>query len=146
MAMNGMTTEQIVEFNRSIIEEFRANGGACGGRFDGNPMLLLTMTGAKSGRTLTTPLTYHEHDGTPVVMASAGGHPDHPQWYYNVSANPEVDIEIGSDRYEGLAVPLSGDARQDAFVSLTASMPRFADYQAGVEREIPIVRLERRDR
>lgn len=144
MPMNGLTNEQTTDFNAAIIEEFRANEGRCGGRFEGNPMLLMTMTGAKSGRTLTSPLTYHDLDGTPIVMASAGGHPHHPHWFHNLVADPAIEIELGTERYPATARRLVDDERQRAFESMTAAMPRFADYQAGVEREIPLFALERR--
>ncbi len=143
MPMNGLTNEQTNDFNEAIITEFRANGGRCGGRFEGNPMLLVTMTGAKSGRTLTSPLTYHDFDGTPVVMASAGGHPNHPHWYFNLVADPDIEIELGTERFGARARQLEGDERSRAFDAMTAAMPRFADYQDGVEREIPMFALER---
>ena len=73
--MMGMSTQELLDFNRKVIEEFRANEGRCGGPFEGNPMLLMTMKGARTGRELTTPLTYHAYEGDYVVMASAGGSP-----------------------------------------------------------------------
>lgn len=143
MPMKGLTNEQTTDFNASIVDEFRANEGRCGGRFEGNPMLLMTMTGAKSGRRLTSPLTFHDFDGTPIVMASAGGHPKHPHWYHNLVADPSVVIELGTERFDATARQLVGDERRAAFDAMTAAMPRFADYQLGVEREIPLFALER---
>jgi deazaflavin-dependent oxidoreductase (nitroreductase family) len=142
--MKGMTDEQVLEFNEGIIEEFRANQGMCGGRFEGNPMLLMTVTGARTGRRITTPLTYHAYDDDYIVMASAGGDPRHPAWYFNLVAHPDVVLEVGTERFEATAVQTRGDERTRVFESMVAAMPRFGDYQAGVEREIPIFRLERK--
>lgn len=141
--MKGMTNEQVRGFNAGIIEEFRANDGACGGMFEGNPMLLLTMTGAKTGRQLTSPLTYFADGDDYIVMASAGGDPKHPAWYFNLKANPDIELEVGIERFAASAIETSGDERARVFEAMTAAMPRFADYQAGVDREIPIFKLVR---
>ena len=140
----GMTRSQLLAFNQGIVDEFRANEGRCGGRFEGNDMILLTMTGAKSGREYTSPLTYHPYEGDYVVMASAGGNPKHPAWYFNLVANPDIVAEVGHERFEATAVLAEGDERQALYDSMTTAMPRFADYQAGVEREIPMFRIARR--
>ncbi len=128
MAMKGMQDSQVLSFNEQIIAEFRENEGRCGGMFEGNPMLLLTMTGARSGRQLTSPLTYHEFDGDWIVFASAGGHPSHPAWYHNVTANPQVTVEIGTESFAATAAELSGVERTQAFDAMCDAMPRFGDY------------------
>lgn len=143
MAMKGMEDSQVLSFNEQIISEFRANEGRCGGMFEGNPMLLLTMTGARSGRRLTSPLTCHQLDGDWIVFASAGGHPRHPEWYHNITANPDVTLEVGTESFAATATELSGDERTRAFDAMCTAMPRFGDYQASVEREIPVIRLRR---
>jgi deazaflavin-dependent oxidoreductase (nitroreductase family) len=139
----GMTRDQLLAFNAGIVDEFRANGGACGGMFEGNDMILLTMKGAKSGRELVSPLTYHPYEGDFVVMASAGGAPNHPAWYYNLVAHPDITAEVGTERFSATAVLTAGDERQAVYDSMTAAMPRFAEYQAKVEREIPLFRIVR---
>jgi deazaflavin-dependent oxidoreductase (nitroreductase family) len=144
MAIMGMSDDQLLGFNRGIVEEFRDNDGKCGGRFEGNPMLLLTMTGAKSGRELVSPLTYHAAGDVQVIMASAGGAPSHPSWFYNLVAQPSVVVELGTERFEATAVRLEGSEREVALAGFAAEMPRFGDYQAGVEREIPLFRLVRK--
>ena len=141
--MKGMEDSQVLSFNEAIIDEFRANEGRCGGMFEGNPMLLMTMTGARSGRRLTSPLTYHLLDGDWIVFASAGGHPRHPAWYHNITANPDVTLEVGTESFAATASVLSGDERTRAFDAMCTAMPRFGDYQASVEREIPVIRLRR---
>ena len=141
--MKGMSDEQVLGFNAGIIEEFRANGGKCSGVFEGNPMLLLTMTGAKSGRQLTSPLTYYADGDDMIVMASAGGDPKHPAWYFNLKAEPNVTIELGAEQFAASAHELRGDERTRVFDAMVAAMPRFADYQSGVEREIPLFKISR---
>ena len=141
MAMKGMEDGQVLSFNKQIIAEFRENEGRCGGMFEGNPMLLMTMTGARSGRQLTSPLTYHRHGDDYVVMASAGGHPGHPAWYHNIVANPQVTIEVGTEVLFATAVVLEDGERDAAFAAMCEAMPRFGDYQASVDREIPLVAL-----
>ena len=141
--MKGMTNEQTLGFNQGVIEEFRANGGACGGIFEGNPMLLVTMTGARSGRQLTSPLTYHADGADYVVMASAGGDPNHPAWYYNLKANPDVQLEVGTESFAAVAIETADPERQRLYDSMVAAMPRFAEYQERVDRQIPIFLLRR---
>ena len=142
--MKGMTDDQVLGFNAGIIEEFRANEGKCGGMFEGNPMLLMTMTGAKSGRQLTSPLTYHPDGDDYIVMASAGGDPKHPAWYFNLVANPDVVLEVGTERFDATAVQTEGAERTRVFEAMSEAMPRFGEYQAGVQREIPIFKLVRK--
>jgi deazaflavin-dependent oxidoreductase (nitroreductase family) len=134
-----MTTAELLAFNGKVIEEFRANGGRCGGPFEGNPMLLLTMTGAKSGRSLTTPLTYHADADRWVVMASAGGSPTDPAWLHNLRAEPRVQIEVGDATYDVIAEEVSGEERQRLFDGMAAAMPRFGEYQTKTERTIPLI-------
>ena len=141
--MKGMSDEQVLGFNAGIIEEFRANEGKCGGMFEGNPMLLLTMTGAKSGRQLTSPLTYYADGDDMIVMASAGGDPKHPAWYFNLKAEPNVTVELGSEQFSASAHEVEGDERSRVFDAMVAAMPRFGDYQSGVEREIPLFKISR---
>ena len=131
------------QFNQSIIEEFRANGGRCGGRFEGNPMVLVSHQGAKSKRWFTTPLSYSGDGDDVIVMASAGGGVRHPKWYFNLLMNPKVVVERGSERYDAQALILESDARSEAFRKMTEAMPRFADYQARVSREVSVIRLRR---
>ena len=91
-------------FNAGIIEEFRANGGKVSGMFEGAPMLLLTTTGAKSGNPYTTPVV-HTNDGDRIVIiASKAGAPSNPDWYYNLVANPEVTVELGTETFQANGV------------------------------------------
>ena len=137
------STDDLLQFNRSVIEEFRANEGRCGGPFEGNPMILLTMTGAKSGRKITVPLSYCADGDDCIVMASAGGSPRHPQWYFNLKGDPVVTVERGTESYAATATTTSGTDRDDALELMTKALPRFADYVAATAREIPVIRLAR---
>ena len=131
------------EFNRKIIEEFRANGGKVGGMFEGAPMLLLTSTGAKSGQPRTTPLVYTRDGERIVVIASMAGAPTNPAWYHNLAANPRATVEIGSEAFAVDAVITTGAERDRLFEQQAALMPNFGEYQAKTTRVIPVVALER---
>jgi deazaflavin-dependent oxidoreductase (nitroreductase family) len=134
------------DFNRRVIEEFRANGGAVGGPFAGSPVLLLTTTGAKSGRERVNPLAaLPGDDGVLYVFASKGGAPSNPDWYYNVLAHPEVTVEYGSDRFRATATPVSGAERDRLYAEQASRFPGFAEYQEKTERTIPVVALQRHD-
>jgi deazaflavin-dependent oxidoreductase (nitroreductase family) len=132
------------DFNQQVIAEFRANGGKVGGRFEGMPMLLLTHTGAKSGTVRTTPLVHSVDGDDPVIIASKGGAPNHPHWFLNVSANPDVTVEVGSERYDATAVVTSGEERARLYRQQEEQMPFFGDYRQKTEREIPVIRLVRK--
>ena len=131
------------EFNRGIIEDFRANAGNVGGPFAGAPMMLLTTTGAKSGQQRTTPLVHTRSGDDLVIIASKGGHPKHPAWYHNLVANPTVEVEVGTDRYTATARVADGDERQQLWDAQAALMPNFTEYQEKTDRLIPVVVLER---
>ncbi|WP_436764098.1 nitroreductase/quinone reductase family protein [Streptosporangium sp. V21-05] len=131
-----------IEFNQQIIEEFRANGGKVGGPFEGARLLLLTTVGARSGARHTTPLGYlHDGGERVLVIASAGGAPNHPAWYHNLVANPVVTVEDGIFTYEARAVVLEGAERDRVFARAAEADPGWADYQARTTRVIPVVAL-----
>lgn len=131
------------DWNRATIEEFRANGGKVGGRWEGRPLLLLTTTGERTGRPHTTPAVYLREGDRIFVFASKGGSPRHPQWYRNLVANPEVTVELGSETYRARAVTLTGAARDVIYRRQVEVAPQFGEYQRQVEgvRVIPVVEL-----
>ncbi len=135
MAMN--------EFNRKVIEEFRANGGKVGGQFQGAPMLLLTTVGAKSGKTYVTPLVYSRDGDRIVIIASYAGNAKNPSWYHNLVANPAPTIEIGSERFKARATVAQGAERDRLFNQQAAQMPVFHEYQKKTARKIPVIVLEK---
>ena len=135
-----------LEFNRGVIAEFRENHGVCTGPFEGMPMILITMTGAKSGRELCSPLVHSTDGGDVIVIASKAGAPEHPNWYHNLVANPTITVEIGDDEWEATAQLTEGDERARLFAAQAEQMPQFAGYQTkadAVGREIPVFRLVR---
>ena len=136
---------ELNEYNKQVIAEFRANEGKVGGQMENMPVILLTMTGAKSGRTITKPLVYTTDGERIVVIASFAGAPHHPGWYHNLVANPEVTLEIGTERFRARAEVTSGEERQRLFDAQAAQMPIFHDYQKKTSRQIPVVVFNRID-
>jgi len=130
-------------YNQKLIEEFRANRG--GGPMAGRHLLLLTTTGAKTGWRRTAPMMYVRDGDRLLVIASNAGAPKHPAWYRNLVANPEVTVEMGAEAYEARAVVLEGDERERAWAGIVAGYPFFAEHQAKIARQIPIVALKRRE-
>jgi deazaflavin-dependent oxidoreductase (nitroreductase family) len=131
------------DFNRSLIEEFRASDGNVAGHFAGAPLLLLTTTGARTGREHTTPVVYARDGDRLLVFGSKAGAPTHPAWYHNLVANPTVTVELPGERFEARAVVLEGDERDRLFDAQKAAMPGFADYERKTSRTIPVIALER---
>ncbi len=138
------------DYNRRIIDEFRSNEGRVGGPFAGAPMVLLTSTGAKSGRPHMTPLVYLR-EGDPTggpgdriyVFGSMGGAPKHPAWYHNLKVHPDATVEVGTDRYPVRAVVMTGEERDRLFEKQSSLRPQFAEYQSRTKRTIPVIALER---
>ena len=128
------------ERNRSVIEQFRAGGGKAGAR----PLLLLTTTGARSGRPHTTPLMYLADGDSFAVIASKGGDPRHPDWYRNLVANPTVRVEVGGEDFETEARVADPEERDRLFALQAARYSFFAGYQDKVKRRIPVVVLARK--
>ena len=131
-------------YNKGIIEEFRANGGKVGGVFEGAKLLLLTTTGAKSGLSRTNPLVFLEDKGRYVIVASYAGAPTNPPWFYNLKANPQVIVEIGTERFTGEAEVLQEPERSRLYQKMVEVMPGFAEYQKKTTRVIPVIALRRR--
>lgn len=131
------------DFNKQIIEEFRANGGETFGVFKGRPLLLLTTTGAKSGESRTTPLVYSKDGDRVVIIASMGGAPKHPAWYLNLAANPGVTVELGTEKFAATASSAEGTERDRLYAQQAEMMPAFNQYEQKTTRRIPVVLLER---
>lgn len=131
------------DWNQAIITEFRANGGKVSGQFAGAPLLLLTTTGAKTGRRLTSPVMYNTDGDRLLIFASKGGAPTNPAWYHNLVANPRVTLEVGTETFDATAMVLQGDERDRLFARHAAQYPGFAEYQANTTRTIPVIALER---
>jgi deazaflavin-dependent oxidoreductase (nitroreductase family) len=130
-------------FNKQLIGEYRANGGRISGQLAGAPVLLLTTTGAKTGRPRTTPLSYVPHPHGCVVAASKAGAPTHPDWFHNLLADPTATVEVGREQIRVRAIVTHGDDRSSLYAQLSTAWPMMDDYQAATTREIPVVVLER---
>ena len=137
--MTMLSDAEWLERNAKVIEEFRANGG----RLERQDLVLLTTTGAKSGRHVTSPLVYLREGDTVYVIASKQGSASHPAWYHNVVAHPEVTLEIGAERWDARARVLEGPERERVYAVQVARYPFFADYQQKTARTIPVIAIER---
>jgi deazaflavin-dependent oxidoreductase (nitroreductase family) len=132
------------DFNRQVIEEFRANDGVVGGTFAGAPMILVNHRGAKSRTPYTAPLVYTRDGENYVIIASKGGAPEDPQWFHNLQAHPDVTIEVGADTFEVRARVAEGEERARLYRAQADLMPNFDEYAKATTREIPVVVLEPR--
>jgi deazaflavin-dependent oxidoreductase (nitroreductase family) len=129
--------------NAPIIDEFRANAGVVTGPFQDVPLVLVTMKGAKTGRTIVKPLAYGLDGDEAYVVASKAGAPKHPTWYFNLRANPQVTVERGTETYQATAVEAPEPERTRLYDMMAERIPGFAGYQQKTDRVIPIFRLVR---
>ncbi len=132
------------DYNRQLIEEFRANRNKAGGPFEGRPLLLLTTTGAKSREHRTTPMMYVSDGDRLLVIASNIGAPTHPGWYHNLVAHPEVTIEVGTETFDAIAVVTEGEERHRLWTRIVELYPFFAEHQEKTTRQIPVIALSRK--
>jgi deazaflavin-dependent oxidoreductase (nitroreductase family) len=130
------------DFNAKIIDEFRANAGKVGGPFEGAPVLLLHTRGAKTGVDRVHPVVYQSVGDALAVFASKGGAPTNPDWYHNLTANPDVKVELGTGKFDARARVLEGEEREPIWEKQKQLMPGFAEYEQKTTRQIPVVLLE----
>jgi deazaflavin-dependent oxidoreductase (nitroreductase family) len=130
-------------FNDDVVEEFRANDGKVGGPFEGADIVLLTTTGAKSGKPRLSPLAYFTIDGRILILGSFGGAPKDPAWVHNLRASATARVEIGAESYDVIARELPPAERDDILPKVIAAAPVFAEYQAKTTRVIPLFDLQR---
>ncbi|HEY6286914.1 MAG TPA: nitroreductase family deazaflavin-dependent oxidoreductase [Ktedonobacteraceae bacterium] len=130
------------DYNRQLIEEFRANRSKFAGP-GSRPLLLLTTTGAKSGKRRTTPMMYIPDGDRLIIIASNAGATKHPDWYHNLVAHPEVTVEFGTVTYDTTANVIQGTERQQLWTLIIEQYPFFADHQAKITRQIPLIALSR---
>lgn len=127
--------------NQAVIQEFRANQGRVGGGFAGAPLLLLHTRGARSGAERVHPVMYLELEGRTFVFASKAGADSNPDWYHNLLAHPEVEVELGGTTRSARAVPVTGAERDRIYAEQVQRFPGFGEYQAKTTRVIPVVEL-----
>jgi len=128
-------------WNQANIDEFRANSGKVGGRFAGRTLLLLHTVGAKSGQERINPVAYFTNGDRLVIIASKGGAPTNPDWYYNILAHPLVKIEVGTEQFQAQAAVATEPERTRLFNQMAEMMPGFGEYQRKTTRVIPVIIL-----
>lgn len=126
------------DFARNQVDLYESSGGQKGTTNRGRPVIVLTTLGAKSGKVRKTPLQRVEHDGEYAVVASLGGAPKPPKWYYNVLAHPEVELQDGSLKKDFRAREVTGDERAVWWERAVESWPDYANYQTKTDREIQV--------
>jgi deazaflavin-dependent oxidoreductase (nitroreductase family) len=132
------------DFNDKIIKEFRANGGRVGGQFAGTPLILIHHIGATSGIERVTPLACApQRDGRYVIVASNGGSPTHPSWYYNLKAHPRIDVEVGTQTFTVVAEEVHATTRAELWAALVAAWPSLGELEKKTTRQIPLFMLTR---
>lgn len=131
------------DYNRQLIEDFRANRSKPDNAFANRPLLLLTTTGAKSGQPRTTPMMYIPDGNRLLVIASNAGAARHPGWYHNLVARPEVTVEVKTETYKATATVAVGEERQQLWQKIVEAAPFFTEHQAKITRQIPVIILER---
>jgi len=131
------------DFNKQVIDEFRANEGKVGGFFKNADLVLLTTTGARSGKRVTSPMMYLQDGDRYVVIASNAGADNHPAWYHNLRADPEATAEIGTETFEVKATFVGDEERDRLYARMVEKAAGFAEYEAKTTRRIPVVVLDR---
>ncbi|GII88004.1 nitroreductase [Sphaerisporangium siamense] len=130
-------------YGKEHVDRYRATDGKEGHDWNGTTVLLLTTTGRTSGREHTTPLIYQRHGDDYVIVASKGGAPESPDWYHNLTAHPEVEVQVEGDRFTARARTATPEEKPEVWRLMTATWPQYDDYQAKTDRDIPVVILER---
>ncbi|MPV89930.1 nitroreductase family deazaflavin-dependent oxidoreductase, partial [Georgenia ruanii] len=128
---------------RDQVELYERSGGTEGTTLHGRPCVLVTVRGARSGNLRKVPLMRVEHDGAYAMVASVGGAPKHPTWYWNVRANPDVELQDGPQKWDMVAREVTGAEKALWWERAVEAFPAYAEYQEKTDREIPLFVLER---
>lgn len=131
------------DWNKNVIEEFRANGGKVGGFFKNATLLLLHTTGAKSGLERVNPVMCLPDGDKIIIIAAKAGAPTHPDWYYNLRAQPEVTVELGPEHFKALATITEEPERTELYNKVAAKYENFLEYEQKTTRVIPVITLTR---
>ena len=136
--------ETLKALNGNITDEFRTYAGKVGGRFEGNELLLLTTTGAKSGDPRVSPLVVFRIDEKLLIVAGYGGADVNPAWVHNLRANPRAHVEVATDSFDVVAHELDPSEREAIIPKINANVAAFAyaNYQSKPTRTIPIFELQ----
>jgi deazaflavin-dependent oxidoreductase (nitroreductase family) len=138
------TAPKLPDWMEDHMRRYLQTNGQDGHIWRGVPTLLLTTTGRKSGEKRMLPLIYGKDGDRYLVVASKGGHPDHPAWYKNLVDEPTVEVQVGPDKFRGRARTANHDERPRMWRTMVKIWPDYDKYQANTQREIPVVILERR--
>jgi deazaflavin-dependent oxidoreductase (nitroreductase family) len=144
MPLDGEYEPSTSDWVRDQVERYEGSGGTDGTTFldTGLPVVIVTNRGAKTGKLRKTPLMRVEHAGRYAAVASVGGAPKHPVWYFNVKADPHVEVQDGPVRQDMVAREVTGEEKSQWWERAVAAYPPYAEYQAATEREIPVFVLE----
>ena len=143
MTLTGEYAPSAADWVRRQVDRYEATGGAEGNTVRGRPIIVVTSRGHRSGNLRKNPVMRVERDGAYLAVASKGGSPDNPEWYYNFLAHPEVELQDGAEPHLFKARLLEGDERADWWEHAVATWPTYASYQEKTDREIPLFLLER---
>jgi deazaflavin-dependent oxidoreductase (nitroreductase family) len=138
MATDSEYAPSPADYVRDTVDLYESSNGAEGSTMRGMPIIILTTVGNKSGKIRKTPLMRVEHDGDYGVVASLGGAPKHPVWYYNIVANPEVELQDGATKKAYVAHEATGEERDTWWARAVQAYPDYADYQTKTDRIIPV--------
>ncbi|MDT5216676.1 MAG: hypothetical protein QOK18_4915 [Mycobacterium sp.] len=138
MPLTGDYEPSTSDWARENAEEYMASGGEKGTELKGRPVILLTTIGAKTGKVRKTPLMRVEHGGEYAVVASLGGAPKNPVWYYNIVANPRVELQDGAETKDYDSREVFGDEKAAWWERAVATWPDYAEYQTKTDRQIPV--------
>jgi F420H(2)-dependent quinone reductase len=147
MSIDGEYAPSTAAWVRDQVEAYEGSGGTSGTtlRDTGMPVVIVTNRGAKSGKVRKTPLMRVEHEGTYLAVASKGGSPEHPLWYHNLIADPNVEVQDGTEKWPATARELSGEERAIWWERAVAAYPPYAEYQTKTDRLIPVFALEKKN-
>jgi deazaflavin-dependent oxidoreductase (nitroreductase family) len=142
MPLEGTYEASPAEWVRNQVDEYESSGGTRGNTLRDMPIIILTSRGAHSGKLRKTPLMRVEHDGRYAVVASKGGAPENPVWYYNLVAHPQVELQDGPTAIDMVARELQGAEKAEWWKRAVAAYPDYDEYQTKTERQIPVFLLE----
>ena len=138
MPLTGEYEPSSASWSRDQVQAYERSSGTAGNELNGKPVIILTSVGAKSGKLRKTPLMRVEHAGEYAVVASLGGAPQNPVWYYNLTANPHVELQDGPAKQDYVAREVTGDERGAWWERAVAAWPDYAEYQEKTTRVIPV--------
>jgi len=138
MSLNGEYAPSPAQWVRDQVEDYEGSGGTSGSTLRGMPVIIVTTRGARSGKVRKVPLMRVEHDGEYAAVASQGGAPKNPVWYFNLVADPRVEVRDGSVVRAMTAREVTGEEKAIWWQRCVAAYPDYADYQVRTDREIPV--------